>query len=165
MVANMREFTVAIDQVGNRYGTLPTAESPAMRELSDEQQYAEAKHMAAADYAGTHGLGELTLRAAADYVRTFAQAFAPEYPPLYGHLVVARSALEAAVVSWWLSEPRASAAMRESSTRASASTSTARPKRVGWRFGTTRLSGWMSWSRALTVSAGVRRTDPAGVGR
>ena len=104
MVANMREFTVAIDQVGNRYGTLPTAESPAMRELSDEQQYARRSTWRQ-PITETHGLGELTLRAAADYVRTFAQAFTTEYPPLYGHLVVARSALEAAVVSWWLSEP------------------------------------------------------------
>ena len=69
MVANMREFTVAIDQVGNRYGTLPTAESPAMRELSDQQQYARRSTWRQ-PITETHGLGELTLRAAADYVRS-----------------------------------------------------------------------------------------------
>jgi hypothetical protein len=26
-------------------------------------------------------------------------------PPIYGHLVVVRSALESSVVCWWLSEP------------------------------------------------------------
>jgi TolB protein len=52
-----------------------------------------------------HALGELTLRAAADYVRAFAEAFTAERLPIYRHLVVARSALESCVISWWLSEP------------------------------------------------------------
>lgn len=46
----------------------------------------------------------MTLRAATDFVRTFASAIVAPRIPLYGHLVVARSALEASVVSLWLNE-------------------------------------------------------------
>ena len=35
----------------------------------------------------------------------FAEAFNATATPLYGHLVLARAALEASVVCWWLSEP------------------------------------------------------------
>jgi hypothetical protein len=95
----------AIRSAGNRHGNQATASSPAMRELADEAAYVEI----AADWAGpvadTHVLGALTLWAAADYVRVFAEAFAAARPPVWGHLAVARSALESSVASWWLNEP------------------------------------------------------------
>jgi hypothetical protein len=50
-------------------------------------------------------LGAMTLRAVVDYVRTFARAFSVGQPPMYGHLVTARSALESSVVSARLNEP------------------------------------------------------------
>jgi hypothetical protein len=53
----------------------------------------------------THTFGGMALRAVSDHVRMFAEAFDTQRPPLYGHLVLARSALEGSVVSAWLSEP------------------------------------------------------------
>lgn len=100
----MRAFTVAVDDVGPRHGNVAWEDSPAMREIGDETEYAKRSSWTG-PISDTHALGELTLRATADYVRTFAEAFTAERPPIYGHLVVARSALESSVVCWWLSEP------------------------------------------------------------
>jgi hypothetical protein len=52
----------------------------------------------------THALGDLTLRAACDYVRAFAEVFTAPRIPFYGHLVAARAALESSVIASWLSE-------------------------------------------------------------
>jgi len=100
----LRDFAVAVDEVGPRHKNLAWEDSPAMREIADEQRYAQRSSWAQ-PIGDTHSLGEATLRAAADYVRTFADAFTAARPPLYGHLVVARAALESSVVSWWLNEP------------------------------------------------------------
>jgi hypothetical protein len=104
LVAAIRDFTVAVDDVAPRHGNVAWEDSPAMREIQDERKYAKPSSWTG-PISDTHALGELTLRAAADYVRTFAEAFAAQRLPLYGHLVAARSALESSVISWWLSEP------------------------------------------------------------
>jgi hypothetical protein len=75
-----------------------------MREISSEADWAKRSGWAA-PFADTHSLAELTLRAANDYVHTFADTFNTERVPMYGHLVLARSALESSVICWWLSEP------------------------------------------------------------
>ncbi len=75
-----------------------------MREISDELGYRDRSAGWEGPITDTHGLGALTLRAAADYVRSFAEAFSAGHAPLYGHLVLARSALESSVVCSWLSE-------------------------------------------------------------
>jgi hypothetical protein len=103
-VAALREFSNAVDQVPDRYGGEPSAESRAMSEISAGQGYA-TRSSRLLPITETHGFGALTLRAASDCVRTFAEAFTAERMPVWGHLVVARSALEASVVAWWLSEP------------------------------------------------------------
>jgi hypothetical protein len=53
----------------------------------------------------THTFGGMTLRAATDFVRGFAQLFDTDRPPVYAQYVVARAAFEAAGVSAWLNEP------------------------------------------------------------
>ena len=103
MVADIRVFTLEVDAVGPRHGSVPWEDSPAMRELADEPGYQERCSWTG-PITDTHMLGGLTLQAAADYVRTFAESFTTESVPMYGHLVVARAALESSVVSWWLSE-------------------------------------------------------------
>jgi hypothetical protein len=103
MMADIRVFTLEVDAVGPLHGSMPWEDSPAMRELADEPGYKERCSWAG-PITDTHMLGRLTLQAAADYVRTFAESFTTESVPMYGHLVVARAALEASVVSWWLSE-------------------------------------------------------------
>jgi hypothetical protein len=104
LVGDIRAFTLEVDAVGPRHGSMPWEGSAAMRELGDEQGYKQRCSWAG-PITDTHGLGGMTLHAAADYVRTFAESFSTESIPTYGHLVVARSALESSVVSWWLSEP------------------------------------------------------------
>jgi hypothetical protein len=103
-VTAIRDFSLAVDAVGPRHGNLAWENSLAMKEIGDEPQYATRGSW---DHpiTDTHALGEMTLRAAADYVRSFAEAFTAQRPPIYGHLVLTRSALESSVVSWWLSEP------------------------------------------------------------
>lgn len=103
MVADIRVFTLEVDAVGPRHRSVPWEESPAMREIGDEQDYKERCSWTG-PITDTHGLGGLTLHAASDYVRTFAESFSTESVPTYGHLGVARAALESSVVSWWLSE-------------------------------------------------------------
>jgi hypothetical protein len=103
MVSDIHGFTVAVGEVGFRQGRVQSADSPAMREVADEPRYVKRSGWTG-PLTDTHALGGLTLHAATDYVRTFAESFAGESVPTYGHLVVARAALESSGVSWWLSE-------------------------------------------------------------
>jgi hypothetical protein len=41
MVPDIRDFTVAVDEVGFRQGRVQSADSPAMREVADEPRYVE----------------------------------------------------------------------------------------------------------------------------
>ncbi len=104
MVDALRDLTEAVEAVRLRHGPLPAVESLGMREIADETSYAERSGLDA-PFALAHTLGGMTLAAVNDYVSTFAEAFTTEHVPVYGHLVLARAALEASTVSWWLSEP------------------------------------------------------------
>jgi hypothetical protein len=54
----------------------------------------------------------MTLTAAADFARSFAVLIDADSTPVYGHLVVARSVLDACVVAEWLNDPKADVAER-----------------------------------------------------
>jgi hypothetical protein len=97
-------FATAVDDVAPRQANVPAPDSRAMRELSAENGY-RSQSSWQNPITDTHMFGEATLRAASDYVRSFATVFTAERPPLYGHLTLARSALESSVVSAWLNEP------------------------------------------------------------
>jgi hypothetical protein len=99
----IRDFTSSVRTVGEGR-KLPSAGSPTMREISSESDWAKRSGWDA-PFADTHSLAELTLRAATDYAHTFADTFNTERAPIYGHLVLARSALESSGICWWLSEP------------------------------------------------------------
>jgi hypothetical protein len=101
----IRSLATAVADVGARHGRQPAADSRAMAEIAAEAA-SYAKHTTW-DYpvTDTHSLGGMTLFAASDYARTFAETVAASRMPVYGHLIVARSALEASVVSAWLNEP------------------------------------------------------------
>ena len=103
LVTFLRGFTEAIRTATQRHGGNPFADSPAMRELADDLDYAMRSGWHG-PITNTHAMGGLTLTAANDYVRAFAEVLAAEKPPLYGHLVLARAALEASVVCAWLNE-------------------------------------------------------------
>jgi len=103
MVDGTRDLAVAVEAVRLRHGALPAADSAAMREVAEEASYMTRSGLDA-PFTLTHTLAGLTLTAVSDYVRTFAEAFTTEHTPVYGHLVLARAALEAATVSRWLRE-------------------------------------------------------------
>jgi hypothetical protein len=98
------DLTAALDAVTPRHGHLPAASSTAMAEIA-----AEASYWARTDWDGpfrdTHTFGGITLFAASDYARSFAELFRDGPTPVYGHLPLARGALEACTVAYWLNEP------------------------------------------------------------
>lgn len=104
LVEGMLDFTTALNAVGPRHGDVAWDGSPAMTEISVQADYAKRSGWEE-PFGDTHVLGALTLRAAADYVRLFAEAFNAAHAPLYGHLALSRAALESSVVCSWISEP------------------------------------------------------------
>lgn len=110
-VRAMRKFANAVSEVGARKGNIAWDGSPGMAELARESQYAERCSWSR-PVTETHVMGGLTLRATADYARTYAETFAAEDAPIYGHLVLARAALEASVISAWLNQLGVGAANR-----------------------------------------------------
>jgi hypothetical protein len=102
-VAGIRRFVGAVDSV-NATRSLPNPESRAMEELAAEPSF-RSRSTWEQPIADCHTFGSMTLRAAADYLRAFAELFDGTQPPVYAHLAVARSAFESAVVCEWLSEP------------------------------------------------------------
>jgi hypothetical protein len=87
--------------------TQPDAESLAMGEIRADADFGGRSGLDN-PFTVVHMLGDLTLTAATDYVRAFGEVFR-EIPnrdkvPMYAHLVIARAALEACVVSAWLNE-------------------------------------------------------------
>lgn len=106
VIESLRDLANAVDAVSERHGNRPAAHSQAMAELAGEAEFADRSAGWEAPVSDAQTIGSVTLRAAIDAVRTFAAVFAgAEQPPLYGHLVVARAALEASVVASWLNEP------------------------------------------------------------
>jgi hypothetical protein len=93
----------AVEATGPRHVGLPAPESEALKELASEDDY-RARSGWENPITDTHSFGSMTLWAAADYVRSFATTLGGQRPPIYGHLALARDALEASVVSFWLNE-------------------------------------------------------------
>jgi hypothetical protein len=93
----------AVEDTGPRHADLPAPDSEAMRELASEDDY-RARSGWENPITDTHSFGSMTLWAAADYVGSFAVALVGERPAIHGHLALARDALEASVVSFWLNE-------------------------------------------------------------
>lgn len=110
-VSAIRDFSVAIDGVPERFGGLPSADSRAISELAAEAGY-RTRSSWEQPITDTHRFGAATLKAGSDFLRAFAELFDGLHPPLYAHLTVARAGLESAVVSAWLSEPRATSIER-----------------------------------------------------
>jgi hypothetical protein len=103
-VEGIRALTVAIEAVRDRHGALPAATSQAMTEVAEEQGYRRRSNWEQ-PLTDTHMLAGMALQAGTDYVRGLAELFDSAHPPVYCHLALARGALEASVVSAWLSEP------------------------------------------------------------
>jgi hypothetical protein len=112
-VSAMRTLCAAIEGAPARHGHQPAAVSVAMDDLANEARYAAR---CGENWLGpirdTQTFGGMTLVAATDYGRRYADLFTGERAPVYGHLVVARAGLEACVISSWLNDPRIETAER-----------------------------------------------------
>jgi hypothetical protein len=97
----LRALTSAVDELVAR---VPNVDSQALREIEAEPQL-RTRSPWENPVTETHMYGAVTLQAATDNARTFAEAFDAQKPPLYGHLSLARATLEASVVAAWLNEP------------------------------------------------------------
>lgn len=148
LVAFLRRLTDAVDEVETRHGRDPWEASPAMKELGDEPHYA-ARSSWDGPITDTLAMGGLTLRAANDYVRTFAEALAADRPPIYGHLVVARAALESSVVSAWLNEDGIARDERVKRGLSEYTYAAVEEERLGLRDDTAMVDGWIARAAAL----------------
>jgi len=97
----LRALTRIVDELVPRD---PNVDSQALREIEAEPQF-RTRSKWENPVTETHMYGAVTLRAATDNARTFAQAFDAQQPPLYAHLSLARATLELSVVAAWLNEP------------------------------------------------------------
>jgi hypothetical protein len=107
-VSTIRTLCSAISGASTRHGNLPSATpNVAMSDIAAEERFAERMGEAwLVPVRDTHTFGGMTLVAASDYGECYAQLFAGERAPVFGHLVMVRAALEACVVSSWLNDPR-----------------------------------------------------------
>jgi hypothetical protein len=101
----IRELADAALAVAPTLGANPSATSRAMSEIAAEVD----RYGSLSDWihpiTDTHMLGGLTLFAACDYARGFANAIEADPTPVYAHLVSLRASLEVCVVSAWLNDP------------------------------------------------------------
>jgi hypothetical protein len=166
----------AVEATGPRHSDLPSLESEAMKELASEDQY-RARSGWQNPITDTHNFGSMTLWAAADYVRSFASTLGGERPPIYGHLALARDALEASVVSFWLNERGIAYDERVKRGLSEVIYSAAEVKRLGLTEETdarlVEVSGWcdeFGWrlhmaGRLPVVDDTKRRSVPEGIRR
>jgi hypothetical protein len=102
----IRTLTEGIKGASGRHANLPGVNSVAMQDLAAQ----ESGMVKAKDWDVPIGdaqtLGSVDLLAATDTARCYGELFAGTRAPLFSHLVLARSCMEACVVSEWLSDPK-----------------------------------------------------------
>jgi|GEM_PF-6690101 len=101
----VRELTSALFGVADRHGDQPWVPSVAVAEIAEEVTRLGKLTNWDGPIRDSHSLGGISLLAACDYVRCFGDAFDASRTPVFGHLVLARSALQACVISAWLNDP------------------------------------------------------------
>lgn len=101
----IRRLTDAIGAVQIDHRHQPGASSVATGEIAAEARRFGRRTVWDGPISDTHSFGGTTLFAASDYARSFAELLAADRAPVYGHLALARSALETSVVAAWLNDP------------------------------------------------------------
>lgn len=102
LLGELGRFAVGMDR---QFGFLPADDSGAMRELACEEVRFVGRSNWLRPVKDAHSFGGVTLLATGDYVRSYAALLQQEETPVYGHLAVARGAMEAAGVCHWLNDP------------------------------------------------------------
>lgn len=108
----IRNLCAAVGSVEPRKGHNPWDGSNAMRDLEEQAKRYSGIPRWDEPVKDAHSFGGMTLMAATDYAESFARLFGPDGASLFGHLVLARATIEAAVVSAWLSDPAITTAER-----------------------------------------------------
>jgi hypothetical protein len=104
-VSVINDLASAVAATAERHHRVPSEQSRAMREIH-AQASTYGRHTSWDEpITDTHSFGGMILFAAIDYAHTFASSLAADRTPVYGHLVVARSLLESAVIASWLNKP------------------------------------------------------------
>lgn len=106
-IGAVRGLADAVSERAGQCGHHPSASSRAMEEIAAEATFAARSGGWNEPIRDTHTFGGMTLTAAADFARSFAVLIDADSTPVYGHLVVARSVLDACVVAAWLNDPKA----------------------------------------------------------
>jgi hypothetical protein len=106
-IGAVRDLADAVSERAGQCGHHPSASSRAMEEIAAEATFAARSGGWSEPIRDTHTFGDMTLTAAADFARSFAVLIDADSTPVYGHLVVARSVLDACVVAAWLNDPKA----------------------------------------------------------
>jgi hypothetical protein len=101
MCTALAELTDAAQGLAPPSG-LPAADSKAMLERSEEHTYLNPHWDE--PVRGAHAVGGVLAFAATDHMRSFGQLFATEPVPVYSHLVLARAALDAAGMAYWVAD-------------------------------------------------------------
>jgi hypothetical protein len=104
-VAALKDLSEAVRTNAMRHNNLAHPESRWMLEFQAQTTRYSGIDGWDEPLSDANSFGAVTLLAAADYAETFARLFEGGQPPALGHLVVARAALEACVVSAWLNDP------------------------------------------------------------
>jgi hypothetical protein len=113
-VAVIRTLTDAIKGASERHGNLPGVDSVAMGDIAAQERGAIAiPRDWDVPIGDAQTLGSVDLLAGTDAARCYGELFAGTSAPLYGHLTLARTCLEACVVSEWLSDPKISPTERQ----------------------------------------------------
>ncbi|MFZ1155901.1 MAG: hypothetical protein WAN93_13470 [Solirubrobacteraceae bacterium] len=105
-ISAVRDLADAVNECAGRHGHKLSASSRAMEEIAVEATFAARSEGWQEPVRDTHTFGGMTLVAAADFARSFAVLLDADSTPVYGHMVVARSVLDACVVAAWLNDPR-----------------------------------------------------------
>lgn len=107
----LRTLTKAVSEAPMRHNHMASADSVALHdrnfELNVEPRMREDEPLSCG-----LSLSGMTLAAASDYGRCFADMFTLDRAPVFGHLVVTRAALEACVVARWLSDTSVTSEVR-----------------------------------------------------
>ena len=111
----LNNLCATIETASERNGHWPavSTRSRAMDEIEEEGQLRLASGSQWQDpVRAAHSIGGMTMAAATDYGRSYAQLFCGMRAPVFGHLVLVRAALESSVVTFWLSDGQISAEER-----------------------------------------------------
>jgi len=95
----------ASDQLRDEWGSMPSADSPAMAELAAEAPFKGSSPWGEDPVGAAHNSGQLLLFGTGDCARALVRLLSHETTPVYAHLVLARASLELASRAWWLFEP------------------------------------------------------------